>query len=258
MSLDEISMESQQASQHPIAALYQRSVLDPLVEVARIISYDFVKRPRHYRAVPENVAGILEGFRNRTGGDSEWLSARQRAHIFAPIFGASFCGTSISLRSASIIFAERGTGRNPDLLDEVRNAAVTFRGYLKSIEGRAVSGANRETGPVFHSAIEVFRNKAVAGVFGLPPVQSGNWPLDGALKADATSLDGAYLIEEIQRALNLVYIRPAMTQHRFIHLQRVAHYGAITIAGVLDEAAGWDSDDRVHALVRNAYGWEKG
>lgn len=53
--------EASQPSLHPLAGLYQRSVLDPMVEVARTISHDFVKRPRHYRAVPENVASILEG-----------------------------------------------------------------------------------------------------------------------------------------------------------------------------------------------------
>jgi mersacidin/lichenicidin family type 2 lantibiotic len=257
MSLDETSIESQQSSQHPIAALYQRSVLDPIVEVARTISHDFVKRPRHYRAVPENVAGILEGFRIRTGSNPEWLSATQRAHLFSPIFGAVFCSTSIGLRSASLAFAERGAEMEPDLLDGVRDAAVAFRGYLKAIEGRAVSSADSETGPVFRCAIEVLQNEAVAGAFGLPPAAGGNWPLDGALKADVASSDGAYLIEEIQRALDLFYIRPTMTQHRFTVLQRVAHYGAMTIGGVFDEAAGCDSADQVHALVRNAYGWEK-
>lgn len=109
--------ETSQSSQHPIAALYQRSVLDPIVEVARAISHDFVKRPRHYRAVPEHVAGILEGFRIRTGSNPEWLSAAQRANLFAPIFGAAFCSISIGLRSASLAFAERGAGMNPDLLE---------------------------------------------------------------------------------------------------------------------------------------------
>jgi mersacidin/lichenicidin family type 2 lantibiotic len=111
---------------------------------------------------------------------------------------------------------------------------------------------------VFQSAIEVFRNEAMAGVFGLPAAPGGNWPLDGALQADAASSDGAYLIEEMYRALVVPFNNgPTMTQHRFILLQRVAHYGAMTIAAVLDEAAGWDSADRVQALVRNAYGWEK-
>ena len=259
MSVVETNPEAQQYSQHPIAALYQRSVLDPMVEVARAISHDFVNRPRHYRAVPENVAGILEGFRIRTGSTPEWPSAPQRAHLFSPIFGDAFRTTSIDLRSAARAFAERGAERTPDpdpLEDRVRDAAVGFRGYLKMIEGRVVAGADRETGPVFRSAIEVFRNEAVAGLFGLPPAPGGNWPLDGALGADVASADGAFLIEEIQRVLGLFYIRPTITQHLFVLLQRIAYYGARTIAGVSEDAADWNGSDWFHNLVRNAYGWE--
>ncbi|HEX7566925.1 MAG TPA: hypothetical protein VF355_00005 [Anaerolineaceae bacterium] len=250
--------EASQPSLHPLAGLYQRSVLDPMVEVARTISHDFVKRPRHYRAVPENVASILEGFRIRTGSNPEWPSATQRAHLFAPIFGDAFRTTGIDLRAASLAFTERNAETNLDPLeDRVREAAVAFRGYLKSIEGRAVSVANSETGPVFKNAIQVFRDKEVAGLFGLPPAPGGNWPVDGALEADGASADGAFLIEEIQRALGLSYIRPTLTQHLFMLLQRIAYYGAMTIAGVLEEPAGWERHEWIPDLVRNAYGWEK-
>lgn len=245
------------SSLHPIAGLYQRSVLDPIIEVARNVSHDFVRRPRHYRAVPENVAGILDGFRIQTGSDPEWLSAAQRARLFAPLFGAAFCASSIDLRTASLALAEPASGRNPGLPEGVRDAAAALRGYLKSLEGRGVSDADRETGGVFRKAVEVLRNEAVAGVFGLPAAPGGSWPLDGALSAEAAAADGAYLLEEIQRALDLSFIRPPLTQQRFVVLQRVAHYGALTIAGALDGGDGWDSLDQGHALVRNAYGWDK-
>lgn len=242
-------------SLHPIAELYQRSVLDPMVEVAHAVSHDFVRRPQHYRDVPQDIAGILEGFRIRTGGSPEWLSATQRAQLYSPLFGAAFCASSIGLRSASVAFAERSEGRNADLLDGVRDAAFALRSYIKGIEGRVVSVANSETGSVFRSAIEVLRNEAVARVFGLAPVPSANWPFDGA--ADAASSDAAYLIEEIQRALTSIQPAMILKQQRFILLQRAAHYGAMTITGVLDEVAGWESADRGHALVRHAYSWEK-
>jgi mersacidin/lichenicidin family type 2 lantibiotic len=253
MKSDHTDTRPQATSQSHIAALYQRSVLDPIVEVARTISHDFVRRPRDYRAVPENIAGILKGFRILTGSNAEWLSATQRANIFAPLFGAAFCSNSIGLRSAAVAFAEQGAEGNPALLESVRDAVVAFRGYLKSVEGRVTSEAERETAPVFRNAIEVLRNEAVAGVFDLPAAPGGNWPLDEASKADA----GAYLIEEIQRALDLSSIRPAMTRDRFTLLQRVAHNAALTITGVLDDADGWDTADRIDALVQNACGWEK-
>jgi hypothetical protein len=250
--------ELQPSTQHPIAALYQRSVLDPMVEVARAISHDFVKRPRHYRAVPENVAATLEGFRIRTGSNPEWPNATQRAGFFAALFGDAFHSTSTDLMCAAVAFTERSVAMTPDpLADRVRDAAVAFREYLKGIEGRAVSLADSETGSVFQHAIEVFRNKEVAGLFGVPPASGGNWPFDWAVEADAASSDGAFLIEEIQQALGPFAFRPILTQHLFILSQRVAHYGAMTIAGVLGAAAGWNKTEWIGALVRDAYNWEK-
>lgn len=254
MSTVETNPEAQQSSKHPIATLYQRSVLDPMVEVARAISHDFVRRPRRYRAVPENLAAILEDFHFRSGSNPEWPSAPQRADLFAPLFGDAFRTTSADLRCAAVAFTERLVEMSPHPLeDRVRDAAVVFRGYLKAIEGRVVSSADSETGSVLRSAIEVLRNTEVAGLFGLPPAPGGNWPLDGAVEADVAFADGAFLTEEIQRSLGL---RCTISQHQFILLQRVAYYGALTIAGVLADAADWDRTDWVRALVRNAYGWE--
>jgi hypothetical protein len=254
MSTAKTNPEAQDNSKHPIAALYQRAVWDPIVEAARAISYDFVRRPRHYRAVPEKLASILEGFRIRTGSNPEWPSAAQRADLFAPLFGDTFRAASTDLRCAAVAFTERSAEMNPDPLgDRVRDAAAAFRGYLKAIEGRVASSADSETGPVFHGAIEVFRNTEVARLFGLPPAPGGNWPLDGPLEADRASADGAFLIEEIQRLLG---IRSALSQHHFILLRRVAYYGALTIAGVLGDTADWKGTDWVGALVGNAYGWE--
>lgn len=251
------SDKARQSVEHSLAALYQRSVLDPLIEIARGVSHDFVERPRHYRAVPEKVAELLEGFRIRSGSSPEWLSKAQRSRLFVSLFGGAFCGASVGLRSAAVAFVDRGTDQEPDLLGGFRDAAIAFRGALKFIEGRVVTVADSETAPVFRSAIEVLRSEVVAGAFGLPAAPGGNWPLDGALQADVTFSDGAHLVEEMQRALGLSYIRPALSQHRFVQLQRVAHYGSATIAGALDETAEWGAADQIRALARNAYGWEK-
>jgi hypothetical protein len=143
------------------------------------------------------------------------------------------------------------------LEDRVRDAALAFRAHLKAIEGRVALVANSETGPVFRSAIEVFQSREVAGVFGLPPLPGGNWPFSGALNVDDASSDGAFQIEEIQRALGLFDIRQTMTQHLFLLLQRVANYGAMTIAKALEDAAAWNRAGWVPAMVRSAYGWDK-
>ena len=236
--------------QPTIAALYQRSVLDPLVEIARSVAHDSVQRPRHYRAIPDGVAALLEGFRIQTGSRPEWLSAIQRAKLFSPIFGAAFCAGSIGLRTASLAFVQRGADGGADPIDPVRDAAAGLRGYLEALEGQTLAVADAETAAVFRSAVDVLRNEAVARVFGLP-APGADWPL--AWKPDMGLFDGAYLIEELQRTLKLDRIHPALTQHRFVQLQRAAHYGSLTIRGVLEEV---DDDDALHALVRHAYGWE--
>jgi hypothetical protein len=233
-------------------------VLDPLVELARAVAHDVTIRPRHYRAVPESLAAIFEGFRVRTGTHAEWPDEAQRGAVFAPIFGDAFRTTSTDLQGAAVAFAERHVEMKPDpMADRVRDTAAAFRGHLKAMEGPASSRADGETGPVFRSAVEVFQNKAVANAFGLPPAPAGPWPLDGPFEADPAAADGAFLIEEVQRALDFSSVRPPITQHLFGLLQRVAHYGALTIAAALEDPAQWKKDDWVPALVRNAYGWQK-
>lgn len=251
MSTAEADSGTRESSEYPLAALYQRSVLDPIVEVAFMISHDFVERPLHYRAVPAKVAGILENFRIRTGSDPKWPSTAQRDEVFEPLFGDAFTTTGNALRAASVAFAESAARSLETLQDSVRDTCTAFRAYLKSIDGRVVSLADTQTQPVFHNAVEVFRSEAVTGAFGLlPPGRS--WPLD----TDSESPDGTVLIEEIQRALGLFHDRPTLTQHVFILLQRVARYGSLTVAGVLDDSSDWDDSDQLHALIRNACGWD--
>jgi hypothetical protein len=170
------------------------------------------------------------------------------------VFGAVFGSAGAELRRAAATLAEcYGEGKLGHLEDRVRETAAVFRGYLKSVEGQAVSAADRGTSTVFRDAIEVLRNKDVAGAFGLPPAPGGSWPVDTVSAADTASTDAAYLIEEIQRSLVL---SAAVTQQQFILLQRVAHYGGLTIAGVLEDTANWESADWIRTLVRDAFGWE--
>src|SRR5690242_2980045 len=106
--------DDDRSSVHPIGLLFQRSVLDPVVDIARAVSLDYVDRPRHYRTVPEDVARILEGFRIRTGTDPEWPSIEQRARLFAGIFDDPFRNASSELRGAARALAERTADVNPE------------------------------------------------------------------------------------------------------------------------------------------------
>ncbi|MBO0698963.1 MAG: hypothetical protein J2P46_11260, partial [Zavarzinella sp.] len=248
--------EATKSARNPLAALYQRSVLDPMVEIARALSLDFVQRPRQYRGIPEAVGGVLENFRTRIGTSPEWPDTKQREVLFASLFGDAFRTTSTDLQSAAIAFAERRVEMKPDPQeDRVRDAAVAFRDYLRGLDGPAVTRADRETATVFRGAAELFQNKEVAGRFGVSPAPGGNWPFEVAADADAASADGALLIEEIQQAIGPTTGRPMITQHLYVLLQRVAQYGAQTIAAVLEDGGRGKTPDWAPALVRSAYGW---
>jgi mersacidin/lichenicidin family type 2 lantibiotic len=238
-------------SLHSIAALYQRSVFDPMIEIARAVSHDFMRRPHKYRAVSAKTAQVLEGFRIRTGSNPEWLSPTQRGTIYSSLFGAAFCSTTIGLRGAALDLVEGSPNPNPDVVHAVRDAALTFRGYLRSVDGQVVSVADSETKAIFQSAIDVFRDDAVAAVFGSQAARGRDWPLSG----DGYT-DGAYLLETIQRAFGL-YEVPLMEHNRFLLLEQVARYGARTITAVITEQFEVEAGDEIHELASYAYGWEK-
>lgn len=232
-------------------------MLDPIIQVAQAIAFDSVRRPSQYRALPEKLAVVLQDLRVRTGSQPEWPGSAQRAQVFASLFGETFRTLGLDLRSAGRTFAECAAGANSELLeDRVRDAAVGFRGYLRGLEGRAVAVADGETGPVFRSAVEVLRNEAVAGVFGLPPAPGGDWPLDDPTRTETGSPEAAFLIEALQRTVGSSAQGPLLTQHLFLLLQRLAHYGAMTIGAVLEDSASWNGKDGVQKLARVAYGWD--
>ena len=250
-------MRKEPASQPTIAALYQRCVLDPLVELARNISDDAIRRPGQYRSMSKATSIAMEGFRKPTGSDPEWLSAMQRTNLFSPIFDSPFWDYSAELKSVAVAMAEHGGGNSPALAVAVRDAAATLRGHLQSVEPAAVANAADRTEPVFRNAIEVICDPTVAAAFGQLAAPEGTWPMDAGVKADAASSDGARLIEAIQTVLDPLRTRPRMSQHRFVHLQRAAYYGALTISAVLDEAEDWHNGERIQSIVNCSYSWEK-
>jgi len=246
--------KSAQPSELALAALYQRYALDRVIEAAHLVSHDFVRRPRQYRAVPENIAEILEEFRIRTGSNPAWLSAQQRALVLGAIFGRTFQSSSTAVRAASVAFSDRGAEKSADSSQPVSQEAAVFRSWLKGVQGRAIFMADKETGHAFRSAIEVIKSKEVAGVFGLPPVTEDHWPLIEPGKENVDSFAGANLIIEIWRRLGVASARSIVTPYRFMALQRIAYYGALTIEGVLNDTGGVN---HTKELVRSACGWEQ-
>lgn len=228
-----------------LATLYERFLLDPLVEVARCIAFDVIKRPRLYRALPEHLATLLEGFRISSGSAPEWPSAMQRAVSFCGIFEESFTAAAIVLRSSVVNNVERvAPEASRFAVQPVRDAIASFRAYLAGLQGAVVDEMERRTATVFNSATEILRSEVVARVFGF----------EGRPEGHVGIADPA-LIAEIQRNLGLLHLRPALGPHRLVLLQQAGKHGAAAIAAVLDQ--GSDSEERIDTLIANAYAWEK-
>jgi mersacidin/lichenicidin family type 2 lantibiotic len=229
-----------------IAALYERFLLDPLIEVARCVSFDALKRPRLYRNITAPVAALLDGFRVRTGTAPEWLSAIQRSISYCGIFDGGVTIAALAMRTAAVTYVERVDPQSGHLaLQPVRDATMNFRELLTGLQGAAVDQTARQISAVFDSATEILGDEAIARVFGFEP----------ASRKPAGSVNPA-LIEEIQRSLRLHHLRRALGPHRLVLLEQVGRHGAATIAGVLDLREGGDAD-AIEALVASAYAWEK-
>jgi hypothetical protein len=274
-----------------VATAYERWTLDSIIELVQLIAIDFVNRPRQYREVPPNTSALLQKFRLLTGADLRLPSQSHRSMTFeailgtsdgtrsdmkgsgpaavavgsAPAEGAQFKMSSARLRDAARAYTERqATQGEGQLLQAFVDEASTLQSYLRPIDdgNSVVIGGNTQTKAIFDDAVLVLRDKTVAGRFGRPPATQKTWPLNGALDEN-----GSLLIQEISKVLIPGTTAPspltAISQTRFAVMQRVANYGALTIAGVLRGHFSTDAKesvgvrrDRFEPLISAAYSWK--
>ncbi len=243
-----------------VATAYERWTLDSIIELVQLIAIDFVNRPRQYREVPQNTSELLQKFRLLTGADLRLPSQMHRSMTFEAILGpsdavrsdtkgsgpavavgstaaegAQFKMASARLRDAARAYTERqATQGEGQLLQAFVDEALTLQSYLRPIDddNSVVVGGSAQTKAIFDDAVLVLRDKTVAGRFGRPPATQKAWPLNGALDEN-----GSLLIQEISKVLIPGTTPPspltAISQNKFTVMQRVASYGALTIAGVL-------------------------
>lgn len=251
MSRQEASEGSKSSSQHALAELYRRSLLDPVVEIAHAVAHDAVRRPRHYRDVPDSTGRLLESFRSRNGNDPDWPSAAQRSALFAPFLTGAFCGGSLGVWQAARALTKPGSDENNEtLVQGLRDEVATFRTCLKTLEGSGLSAVDRQTGAIFSKTLSILQDEMIARVYGLAAAPARDWDpgvIDGG--------DAAALIQEICRSLNLWKAGLRMTQRRFLLLRRAAYYGALTISAILH--SGKDDANGLRGLARTACSWEQ-
>src|SRR5690242_13642426 len=120
---------SRQESLHPLADLYGRWALNPLVDIARAIAYDVVVRPQNYRDLPEDVARILTDFRFKLGSDPDWPDAFQRTLSFKVLCKVSLASPPV--RAVALRYGQHSDGdRNAQILDALRDAVAGVRAQL--------------------------------------------------------------------------------------------------------------------------------
>lgn len=76
-------------SLHPLAQLYARWALNPLVEIAHGLAHDVAVRPENYRHLSRSTIETLNNFRFKLGTDPHWPNAFQRTLSFRPLYRVS-------------------------------------------------------------------------------------------------------------------------------------------------------------------------
>lgn len=255
-----------------IAGMYQTWTLDCVVEAATAIAHDYRTRYRQYRTVPENIGEFLANMKSLVGFHPLWPNKDQRTAINIPLLGPSdaeagtevastFCEAAKTVRDAAIAYSERvfDTGE-PMLRQAFVDAAKHFFAYLKTLDGSVVQRAWHDTQPMFQGSTEVLSDIEVAKAFGLPPAPKKSWPSPEDFedrKSQYLNGDGAYLVEEVSRALQQ---SKHVTQQAFLSLQRAAVSGARAIHFVLQGHHDVpERDDKtpgpLKELIGDAYSW---
>jgi mersacidin/lichenicidin family type 2 lantibiotic len=233
--------------EHPLAQVYLVRALDPVIEIARAISEDFVKRPQFYTRVPDDIARLLADFRSLPGRHPDWPNAPQRAFTSSKLY-SRFCSGFAGIRLAAIVFMKRETrGDDPTSGRSFLEAAALVRASVRPLEGTALSAVERTNAGMLTRAMTVLSSKPVSGAFGIAELPGGDWP-DGGMFSPQLG----YLCESVSQTLAL---HKPISQPMLSRLQRAAHYGATTIAGVLDSALGEADGDRFADVMHAASGW---
>lgn len=252
---------------HPIGELYGRWALNFLVDLAHAIAHDFVVRPRHYRAVPDEIASILADFRFKLGSDPQWPDAFQRTLSFKMLYPV--CVAAAPLRAAAMTYQGRQRETDESLAEAYRQSARDFREQAGTVEGAALATVSHQTASIFDNAKAVFTSPEVAQAFGLTPAPVEGWPFGGDFSNAAAALvDEAIKTMRRVRAEAGLYnrisadspaLRPyipavtvAMSQAKFITLQQAAYYGARMIS---DAMADDFTHERFAASAGNALSW---
>jgi hypothetical protein len=253
-------------SMHPLAELYGLWAMNPLVEMARVLSFDVAIRPQNYRALPPELTPVLTGFRFKVGTDPEWPDIFQRSLNFKPLYQVGLA--TPPLREAALRYMEAADDR---WRENFRLAAGTCRAQLAPLEGHGLALSVAQARSIFGRAIALLRERGITQAFAQSQAPADGWPLEGNFSGEA-----AHMVADLARGLGVIlclggsYKRlfgasPTLTKplaprftvalpaEKFIRLQRAGHYGGKTLSLLMAEGSDLGSDE----LMESAYQWTK-
>jgi hypothetical protein len=263
------SDDTSRPSVHPIGRLYAQWAFSFLIDIAHAIADDVVERPQHYKSAPEEIGGILSGFRSSLGSHPDWPDKHQRIALFRTLGAVALASTS--LREAALVYVEARTEANREVLTEAfQDSADSLRSQIRALEGYSLELSCRQIDTIFNNSVRLFQTEEIMRVFGLAPAPEGDdWPFTARVGGDATAL-AAELIRaldagNVARALIggpgrevgvpvSPPIRTSMTQNKFILLQQAARFGSLAISGVMADS---EIDGDLRQLIGDTYRWTK-
>lgn len=229
-----------------LANLYVVRALDPLIDVARAVSGDFVRRPQnHARASAEETA-LLTNFRLLYGRHPDWPDASQRSYASAKPF-ARLSQPFAAVRLAAVRYAQLSSGPS---------AAIARRSFIESanglraaeqpLEGAPLSVVAQTHSGLLQRAVSAVGSDRMAAAFGVTALTGGE------VSQRMYSPQLGYLCESISQTLS--FGRP-LTQTLMSALQRAAQYGSATIAAACEPALANADDDQVAEVIFSASAW---
>ena len=118
---------------NPLAELYSLWALNPLVEVARILSHDVAIRPQHYQSLSPKLSNAVTGLRYKVGNDPSWPDVFQRSLAFKPLYKVGLA--TPQLREAALRYMERPS---EPLRESFRLAASSSAESLAPLLGQSL------------------------------------------------------------------------------------------------------------------------
>ncbi|MGZ8215591.1 MAG: hypothetical protein ACXWTP_13950, partial [Methylosarcina sp.] len=151
---------------------------------------------------PDHKTGISTPMAGATGtGPATSTGAAAGTVMNTPAEGAQFKMEAARLRETARAYTERQvTQGEGQLLQAFLDERITLQSYLRPIddENNVVIIGDAQTKAIFDFAVQVLRDRTVAGRFGRPPASQQTWPLGGVLDEN-----GSLLIQEIGESLFL-------------------------------------------------------